>query len=257
MDYNQPSLHAPYDKGRTQSPETVALWMDAVAEFLTPLGTDLTVLDLGCGTGRYSVHLAEHLGATVIGVEPADGMREQAVANRAHPRVTYLAGRAEDIPCPDESFDGAFLSMMVHHVTDVPAMCRQLHRVLRPGGRVFLRNSFSGRLDSVVFYSFFPAGKEIDEDRLPNLGQLCNTFAEAGFELVAHRVVTQQIDPDLSSHYRRLRHRAASTFELMSEADVRKGFEAMEAAIRDGTHPGPVLEDIDLLVFAKPAGSRD
>jgi len=251
MDYDR-SLHRTYEAGRQLSPSTIARWMKVVAEFLPRERTGpVTILDLGCGTGRFSVPMAEHLGAHVIGVEPSDEMRQKAVSGAAHPRVTYLKGCAESIPCEDAGCDAAFLSQVIHHFGSVPDACRELHRVLKPGATVFVRNCFRNRLEAIPWYDFFPAAREIDNRRLPDADEITRTFESIGFERIALRAVVQQLDPSLRALYERLKLRAVSTFQLMTEKQIADGLEALKHAALAEHEPKPVNEAIDLLVFRR------
>jgi len=247
MDYDRESLHGAYRRGRRLSAGTAAMWMETISEFLPPR-EGLTLLDLGCGTGRFSVVLAEHYDAEVVGVDPSDEMRRRA---EPHPRVRYLAGSAEAIPCADASCDAAFLSQVVHHFPSVPAACRELARVVKLGAIVFVRNSFRNRLDTVRYYDFFPGARGIDNARLPDADAVTRAFESAGFERIAFRAVVQELDPSLRAHYERLKLRALSTFELMTEAQIVDGLEALRKAALAETEPQPVNEAIDLMVFRR------
>jgi len=74
MDYDK-ALYKNYDKGRQYSPETLTLWLETLGRYI-PRRTDLRILDLGSGTGRFTVPLAHHFEATVVGVEPSEKMRQ-------------------------------------------------------------------------------------------------------------------------------------------------------------------------------------
>ena len=251
MDYDR-KLHETYVKGRQLAPETEALWMDAAAEFLRPRpGERPQILDLGSGTGRFSGALARRFGARVVGVEPSDRMRSQAVEANDSPDIRYLPGTAEAIPCPDAHFDAAWLSLVVHHFASIPSACRELARVLRPGGLAFVRSCFSGRLEQIPTYEYWPAAKAIDEKRFPTLEALTADFDAAGFDRIGHREILQPIDASLQAHYERLQLRAVSTFQLMTEDEVQQGFDAMARAIRTRAQDGPVVERIELAVFRR------
>ncbi|MCR6481469.1 methyltransferase domain-containing protein [Amycolatopsis sp. OK19-0408] len=88
------------------------------------------VLDLGAGTGKLTLGLAE-LGLAVTAVEPDPEMR--AELGRVVPSATSLAGRAERIPLPDAAVDAVFVGQAFHWF-DVPAAMTEIGRVLRPGG---------------------------------------------------------------------------------------------------------------------------
>jgi hypothetical protein len=53
MDYDKTDMPEAYDSGRSYSPAVLALWLDVVSRWV-PKGTVAQILDLGCGTGRYS-----------------------------------------------------------------------------------------------------------------------------------------------------------------------------------------------------------
>ena len=255
MDYDKTNLPAAYARSRRLSPETAGLWMDVVAEFLAPSRepgqASLRILDLGCGTGRFAPLLAERFGARVVGVEPSEKMRTQAVENASHPQVTYLAGSAEATRCEDASFDAVFLSMVLHHFRSIPDACPELRRVLQPDGRVLLRSAFRGRLSAVGFYEFFPSALAADEARMPDLDATIATFRDAGLALVTHRVVAQTFSKSMREQYERLKLRSISTFELISDEEFHEGIEAMRGAAEAETQPKQVTERIDFLVFEK------
>jgi SAM-dependent methyltransferase len=107
--------------------------IDLVAAALerAALRGDETVLDVGCGNGRYLTALAGrgHAGP-VLGVDLSLGMLRTAGGRR------LIAGDAAALPLRDGSVDVALAPHMLYHVPDPAAAVRELHRVLRPGGRV-------------------------------------------------------------------------------------------------------------------------
>lgn len=87
-------------------------------------------LDLAAGTGKLTRTLTR-FGATLIAVEPVEGMREQLT--RGLPDIRALSGTAEQIPLPQASVD-AVLVAQAFHWFDARAAASEIHRVLRPGG---------------------------------------------------------------------------------------------------------------------------
>jgi ubiquinone/menaquinone biosynthesis C-methylase UbiE len=236
-----------YQQGRALSPEAIAAWMDAVARHVGPQ-RPLTVLDLGSGTGRFTPRLADWFGGPVYGIEPAARMRQIALTSGAHPSVTYLDGRAERIPLPDKSCDLAFLFFVFHHFNDRDAAAAELARVLRPSGIVCMRTQCADRLREVAWRHYFPRALEIERSMFPTLDETTATFARAGFELGALDEVEFEVAPSIAAHLEKLRHRAISTFELLTEREIEDGLAAMKraAAAADGA---PVRETGDLLVL--------
>jgi ubiquinone/menaquinone biosynthesis C-methylase UbiE len=250
VDYDT-RLHRVYRTGRTLPTETGRLWMDAIGRHLPGVRAGLTMLDLGAGTGRFARLLADAFPVEVVAVEPSAGMRAEAERHSAHPRVVYRDGGAAAIPAPDAAFDGALLSMVIHHVADVGACARELHRVVKSGGLVFIRNVFSGRLDGVPYFEFFPTARALDEARLPTMESIRAAFVAERFVFVALETLAQPIDPSLRAHCARIEQRAISTLELISDAEFAQGLARLRDAAEHEATPTPVVERVDLLVLRR------
>lgn len=99
-----------------------------------------TVVDLGCGAGM-DVFLAANqvgLGGRVIGVDMTPEMLERARDNAArsgYAQVEFRQGEIEHLPVPAESADVVISNCVINLVPDKAAVFRDIHRVLRPGGR--------------------------------------------------------------------------------------------------------------------------
>jgi ubiquinone/menaquinone biosynthesis C-methylase UbiE len=95
------------------------------------------VIEIGGGTG---VNLPLYNGAlsSLTVTEPEKPMmkRLQHRAEEVRPGTTVLRAPAEDLPFEDDSFDVAVSTLVLCTVDDQPRALRELHRVLRPGGRL-------------------------------------------------------------------------------------------------------------------------
>ncbi len=100
-------------------------------------------LDLGCGTGRHAVLLAERF-EQVDAIDPSGPMIALARSRRARPNITYRqAGilEVEGAGCYDFVFSAATL----HHLPDLSAALRHIRTLVAPGGRVVLIDVVSPR----------------------------------------------------------------------------------------------------------------
>ncbi len=77
MDYDAYVIAEVYDKARALLPATARLWQELIADYIDP-GAAPLILDLGCGTGRFSELLARRFGGQVIGIDPSERMLQQA-----------------------------------------------------------------------------------------------------------------------------------------------------------------------------------
>jgi SAM-dependent methyltransferase len=100
-----------------------------------------TVLDLGSGGGGDVLLSARRVGPAgrVYGLDMTDEMLELARRNAAEAgaeNVEFRKGQIEEIPLPDASVDVVISNCVINLSTDKPAVFAEIHRVLRPGGRV-------------------------------------------------------------------------------------------------------------------------
>jgi ubiquinone/menaquinone biosynthesis C-methylase UbiE len=98
-----------------------------------------SVLDVGCGDAGALIAFAEQ-GATCAGIECFDTSLERGKlrASDHGVEVDLRKGVAESIPFPDASFDLVMLDNVLEHVTDRPLTLREVRRVLKPGGLLYM-----------------------------------------------------------------------------------------------------------------------
>jgi SAM-dependent methyltransferase len=97
------------------------------------------ILDVATGTG-WSARNAARAGAHVTGVDIATGLLGTArdLSGHIRPPITFLQADAEDLPFPDDSFDGVISTFGVMFASNQELAARELGRVCRKGGRVSL-----------------------------------------------------------------------------------------------------------------------
>jgi SAM-dependent methyltransferase len=97
------------------------------------------VLELGCGAGRLSGHLAE-IGGDVHGIDVSRAMIDYC--SRTYPKATFDVGDLRDLAAfEDDSIDSVVAGFNVIDVVDDAERCRVLadiHRILRPGGLIVM-----------------------------------------------------------------------------------------------------------------------
>jgi len=95
------------------------------------------ILDVGCGLGEASAYFALQ-GASVTAYDLSPKMVEttEALAKKMGTSVRGVVGAAEKIALEDNSFDFVYLGNLVHHVHEREGLWRQVHRLLKVGGKL-------------------------------------------------------------------------------------------------------------------------
>lgn len=107
---------------------------------LAQVGPADRVLDVGCGPGGAAREAARR-GAAVTGVDPAPlmlAMGRWLSRGRSGRGIQFVTGTAEALPVPDQSVTVAWAISSAHHWGDEAAGLGELHRVLKPGGRLII-----------------------------------------------------------------------------------------------------------------------
>ncbi|HET7304196.1 MAG TPA: class I SAM-dependent methyltransferase [Segeticoccus sp.] len=132
------ALGATYDAVRPDWPSATVSWLLGSPTRNGRAHSTLTVVDLGAGTGKGTRAVAG-LGADVVAVEPADGMRAtlteslHRLPREVAARVTVRGGGAESLPLADASAD-VVTAFQAWHWFDQERAAGEAARVLRPGG---------------------------------------------------------------------------------------------------------------------------
>lgn len=137
-------------KSSFYSPDLIADLPDDVSDFSLGCGDAVSLaklqpgevaVDLGSGGGLECFIAAKQVGETghVIGVDMTPEMltrARQAAVRLGHANVEFREGFIEDLPVEDDSVDAIFSNCVVNLSPDKPLVLREMHRVLKSGGRI-------------------------------------------------------------------------------------------------------------------------
>lgn len=164
------------------------------------------ILDVGCGPGFYCAELLDEVGkeGSVVGVDGSPAMLELARRRCAgRDNVDFHQADATSLPVADADFDAALSVQVLEYVADPTAALREMHRALRPGGRVLIWDIDWATLsvhsrDSARGERVLRAWDEhLADPGLPRT--LAPKLRSAGFEGVqmeGHAFATGELDPD-------------------------------------------------------------
>jgi SAM-dependent methyltransferase len=195
-----------------------------------------SVLDLGCGTGRFAAALAERHGCVAFGVDPSPAML--AVARARSSAVTWLDGRAEAIPLADHAVERAFLQTVIHLVEDRAAAFAELRRVLEPGGVVAILTVDPAGAPRFWMADLLPSYAAIDAARFPAPDVLVAELRAAGFGSARWEPAPMRLRYTRDEAAHLLRERFASSLAHISAAEIEAGARRAERELP------PVIEPL-------------
>ena len=235
-----------YRVGREVPLEQLEPWRPVLGASLHP--GDEPLLDVGAGTGLWTRAFTTWFDATVIALEPSAGMRAVGTQIGLPAQASSVAAAAESLPFGPAVFRAAWLSTVIHHLTDLPACVRELRRTLVEGAPVMIRNSFPGRLDEVELFRHFPAAAAVAA-HWPALDDVVTTFAEAGF--THHRIVMVREerwqDLRLVRDFAVAMRHTDSALAPISDAEFAEGLGNLDRAMARGERPRPTGTDLVVL----------
>ncbi len=109
---------------------------ELLLEMLSPQ-TDEFILDIGCGTGLFSMDVLSS-GARIVGLDISHPMLVRAAHKTTDHQFACVVGDMVSLPFPDESFDKVFSMTAIEFVADAEQAVAELNRVVRRGGTVVL-----------------------------------------------------------------------------------------------------------------------
>jgi len=181
-----------FANGFTYGRHKVDVLLDEVLKELKP---GARVLDVGCGTGEY-VRRVQELGFVGCGIEPAEAMRKLAI--EMNPGSVILDGIATKLSFPDSVFDLVICIEVLRylHRSDGKLALREMRRVLRPGGILFLTMVNKYALDGFYIHHRIrralrggDINVEVPHCEFVTPSELDREILEAGFSSALHRGV--------------------------------------------------------------------
>ena len=240
-----------YDRARPGDSPHLEWWFERIAE-VGQLGPGRRLIDLGCGTGRWTIPLAEGTGCETVGVDSSPEMLAKAREKDRDGLVTWLEGDVEylDIVEP-ESFDCAFMSLMMHHVYDHQTTFRGVYRILRPGGVFLIRQGTLEQILNDVTHRFFPETVSVDLARTPLRCQIEGGLEKAGFEGMEAEVVKQTSYPSNERLLTELQLRVISVLRIISDEAFEAGLRRVDDYMQENPEDESLRQDLFTLFSAR------
>jgi ubiquinone/menaquinone biosynthesis C-methylase UbiE len=163
---------------------------ERVYELLQP-DKDHKYLDIGCGTGNYTIEIAKR-GFHFWGIDPSEKMLNEAKAK--FPNIEWLNGFAEHLPCQDVYFDGAIATLTIHHWNNIEKSFSEVCRVLKPGSRFVIFHSTPEQMNGYWLNHYFPNLMAQATQKMAPLQAVESALNATGFNVITTEKYFVQAD---------------------------------------------------------------
>ena len=199
-------------------------------------------LDIGCGTGNYTNELQKK-GFQCIGIDPSKEMLEKAKLKNN--KIDWRIGSAENIGLPQNFVDGIIGSLTIHHWSNLKIGFSELHKVLKPNGRMVIFTATPRQMKGYWLNDYFPKMLAESIIQMPTFEKVKTAMKDGGFELL--QTEKYFIKPDLEDQFLycgkqnpelyfdvQVRHGISSFSTLANSTEVEQGLSKLRKDIDTG-----------------------
>ena len=172
-------------------------------------------LDVGCGTGNYTVELKRVAGEW-IGIDASPKMIGKA--RKKNKCIEWKVGEVQFLPYNEGTFDGAVCVLAIHHFIDLEKSFFEIGRVISNGGRFVIFTALPTQLSEYWLNEYFPIAMSESAKQLPKMNEIELALNEGGFQV--EKTESFFITPELKDFFL---YSGKQRPEMYLSSEVRKG----------------------------------
>ncbi len=218
------SMIAPrYDKVREMRRENIDVWVSALSRYGS-IGAMSNVLEIGAGTGRFTMPLCRKTRAHITALDLSLDMLKLAKGKKLSERVNWVRGSAESLPFASSTFDCIFMVFTLQHIVDRTQAVREIYRVLRPQGRLVIGTASHGQFKREIVCRYFPDLLTIDLARFPTIPKLKSLLKNHSFDTInSHYMNGKPAYLSKKEYLDWIVQKPLSTFALLARTKYQEG----------------------------------
>jgi ubiquinone/menaquinone biosynthesis C-methylase UbiE len=221
-----------YDRVRITSPDYLKFWSRRIV-YHGSINEDSKVLDIGCGTGRFTTMLSRITKAHVYAIEPSEKMLDRAKEKDKERKVIWKTGNSENLPFHDDFFDCVYMTFVFHQIKNRKKAVSEIYRVLNPKGKcVFMTTSHAHIRRSPLY--MFPKLAAVDLARFPSLPAFRQILKKGGFRNVHYHLDSYKDQKySFDDYLMRVKNKHISTLSVLTDEEFEYGYRVFERKLRE------------------------
>lgn len=228
--------------------------LNALRDEIQTIEKASALLDVGCGTGRYSEVLASDFDLKLIGIDACTAMLQQASVK--HSSGIWIQGLAEQVlPLIRPASIGlALLSYSLHYLYG-KELFEMIHEAMSSRGRLIIITYLPEVFDTSIYHRFIPGLTQIDKARFPSYETIAAGLERAGFEYSRRDILVKQSIAtleDVEALITKGSLKYCSTLHLVEEEVLSRSLRHMKSELLREVENNPIdVSNIHTLIVAQ------
>ncbi|MGE5677403.1 MAG: class I SAM-dependent methyltransferase [Pseudomonadota bacterium] len=219
-----------YDLVRTGDPQVIGFILDK-----KDVKADTKILEVGCGSGNNTVLMKAASEAEVYGLDQSKGMLEKAKVKDGS--IHFYLGDAVLLEgFQDESLDIVYMVDVIHHIKDIGSMFRNIYRVLKRDGMVFIFTDTHERIrEERITSKYFPETVSVELERYQPTEQMLYAMKSCGLKDIRLEKLEYEEETDMGEYLIKVAQtKGYSMFHLIPEAALERGIQRIRQDMKKG-----------------------
>lgn len=228
--FTAPNTYSPEGFDQRYTSDNLSFWVSHFIR-LGRISKKHRVLDIGCGTGGFTISIYKKTNSQLVGFDIAEQLLEKAKSKPDGCRIDWIQGSAESLPFPDSSFDRVIMSLVIQQVQNKQTAFSEVFRILKNSGRLLVRTVNPEDAGIRIPFCFFPKVAEIESNRLPKISDLCEFLALAGFQNVEKAVINRNKRISIDEIADTLISRSRPSYNLLTDKQIDDGIGTLKLKV--------------------------
>lgn len=192
------------------------------------------ILDVGCGTGNFTVIMKELSGGFVTGVDASDGMIARAM--KKSDAVDFVVSPVESLPFNEDTFNFIFMTDVIHHIEDIHHMFCNLKSVMKRGGHICICTQSHRQIEKRYMSEFFPETMIADKKRYPDVYDIISSAETSGLKYLKTDITDEDEEVLLGEEFLNLiESKGYSMLRVIDQKAYEKGLKKVRSLLADGS----------------------
>lgn len=227
---NYDNISEIYDTVRSGDPQVITYILKNKA-----VDSSSKVLEIGCGSGNNTILMKAAAEAEVYGMDQSQRMLDKAIEKDKS--IHFSQGNAVLLEeFPENTFEVVYMVDVIHHIKDIDTMFRNIYRILKREGKVFIFTDTHERIINERLTSkYFPETIKVELERYQSTDEIIAAMKNCGFKNARLDKAECKEELDVGEHLiKGAEVKGYSMFHLIPDDAIERGIQRIREDLKKG-----------------------